>query len=166
MLGREFMDATIPDTDEMWALASRITGIDLSCGYRAAVAWRVHEGLEWLAQATEEDCYARFKFDWQEQDHPLYSPSTITWARRAWGLEYKPRDNYLTNEGWGIGTTCWFVRIECGSRWCICAETQHLAVLRGIIVMHALALDRATAPKLRKSMYEVIKQVTTESITT
>jgi len=149
MITREFLDKTIPDTHRMWELASKITSVDLANGYRSAVAWRVYAGLEWLAAATERAQH--------------YDAVAATWPIRAHGLLLKPSDMYLTAEGWPLGTTCWYVLVECGSRWYACAETQHLAVLRGVVLVHALALDSATAPQLRrKSISELIQQIVTE----
>ncbi|MBD2076265.1 hypothetical protein H6F86_20760 [Phormidium sp. FACHB-592] len=49
-----------------------------------------------------------------------------------WDLLYKARSYYLTHEGWGTGTTCWYVALEIGSRYMCCADTPEEAVAVGL----------------------------------
>jgi len=146
MITKEFFDRTIPDTHMMWELASEIIGVDLANGYRSAVAWRVHAGLAWLAKATEQARERNQLWPW------------------AYGLLFKPGN--LTGMDWPVGATCWYVMVRGdGSQWLACAETQHLAVLRAIVLMHALALDRNAAPHLRhKSIHETIQRIVAEFV--
>ena len=167
MLDREFLDRVLPDVPGTWELVSKITGIDFVNRYRSATAWRVHDGLEWLAKLTEKDRHAitDVRPDWKvDNTHPLYDPGQWTWPIRLnGGLEYKSKSEYLTNIGWHLRETCWFVRLEAGSRYIIAAETQHLAVGRAIIVAHAMLQDRVVAPKLRKlSLEEVVVNIVAE----
>jgi len=51
----------------------------------------------------------------------------------AWELKYKPKPFYLTHEGYGTGTTCWYIRLEVdgGISHC-CADTPQEAVAIGL----------------------------------
>jgi hypothetical protein len=53
----------------------------------------------------------------------------------AWqGPLFKPEHHYLTREGYPLGTTCWFVRIECdGYIKNVCADTPALAICRAAL---------------------------------
>lgn len=45
------------------------------------------------------------------------------------GPLFKPEHHYLTNEGYPLGTTCWYVFLECnGMRYTICAKTAQNAI--------------------------------------
>jgi hypothetical protein len=150
IINKEFFDKIVPDTYEMWQVASKITGVDLANGYRSSEAWRVYEGLAWLATATEQ---ARGDNLWP-------------WSLRVHGLVYKP-SNLGGERDWPVGTTCWYVTIEGEHHWFACAETQHLAVLRGIVLMHTLAHYHTIAPHLRRSsisetMQEIIAELVTD----
>jgi hypothetical protein len=53
----------------------------------------------------------------------------------AWqGPLFKPEHHYLTREGYPLGTTCWFVRIEHdGYIKGVCADTPELAICRAAL---------------------------------
>jgi hypothetical protein len=45
------------------------------------------------------------------------------------GPIFKPEDKYLTAEGYPLGTTCWYIRLEnAGRRHIICAPTAPHAI--------------------------------------
>lgn len=52
------------------------------------------------------------------------------------GPLFKPAHRYLTNEGWPLGTECWYVRLDV-SGWhvMVCAETPALAICRAYLIM-------------------------------
>lgn len=168
MLDREFLDDAIPNTPVMWQLASEITGIDLANGYRSCAAYRVYEGLAWLARRTEHDrtFVWGYKPDWRDPAHPHYDPVEYVWAIHMHGLSFKDSSSYLTAEGWRAGEPCWYIKVECGGRWYVGAEAQDLAVLRAIIVVHALTLQRTVAPKLQYSLQDTIKEIVLKFIAT
>ena len=51
------------------------------------------------------------------------------------------------------------MRVECGWREYVCAETPELAVTRGIIVVEATRQWREMAPKRRPHLQETIRAV-------
>lgn len=53
----------------------------------------------------------------------------------AWdGPLYKPKDRYLTAEGWPLGTVCWFVEVSSGhERQRFCAGRPEEAVVRAAL---------------------------------
>ena len=67
------------------------------------------------------------------------------------GPLFKPEHNYLTAEGYPLGTTCWYVRLENeGERHWVCAESPALAICRAALMAvekpEAEPCDSATAP--------------------
>lgn len=50
------------------------------------------------------------------------------------GPLYKPENQYLTNEGYPLGTTCWYVMvIKDGERKFICADTAPMAICKAAL---------------------------------
>ena len=50
------------------------------------------------------------------------------------GPHFKPKDRYLTNEGYPIGTTCWYVRIEMHGYTTKCCRDTKLECLIAAIM--------------------------------
>lgn len=85
-----------------------------------------------LADIVRDDRFSamRGKKDWTKQH---YDGMGDWWEIHSISLEYKSSGQYLTDEGWPLGTECWFVRICEGANHCICAETPLLAAWRGLV---------------------------------
>lgn len=50
---------------------------------------------------------------------------------RIRGPRFKPKDKYLTNQGYPLGTTCWYYIVEySGWRKIICGDTVSAAAIR------------------------------------
>lgn len=133
MITRDWLDRILPPCAQLRDAAARITG-DSGCG--------LSDGLLWMAQATEKDFFPRpaWKADGLSED---------AWPVRFNGLQYKDRGQYLTNQGWPLSTTCWFVTLECGWRDQVCAEDPELAVVRAVFMMDVAIKWRDTSPKGR-----------------
>ena len=90
-------------------------------------------GLEWLWRKYDRDTLPHYSTDiaaaWEivklMTDRMGYNSSGFNWM----GPLFKPEHHYLTQEGYPLGTTCWFVRLESdGYIQNICADTPEHAI--------------------------------------
>lgn len=98
-----------PELDRL--IAGRVFGVP-AAGAVFAPAYSTDAGAMWriVEHLATQQGYDRPRFAW---DGPLF----------------KPEQRYLTHEGYGLGTTCWYVAVEeAGERWCVAADTPMLAV--------------------------------------
>ena len=59
------------------------------------------------------------------------------------GLRFKDENYYLTNEGYFLGTTCWYVIVEAdGHRRYCCADTPWEALRIAADLLEAVALNK------------------------
>lgn len=108
---------------------------------------RLTAALLWLAAMHEAD---RFPWPaWKEYDPATGVHPETAWSIRIAGLAYKGEDQYLTLEGWPLGTRCWYVRVECGWREFIAAEDPLVAALRGVFYAATTKEWRDTHPQRR-----------------
>lgn len=159
MLYREFTEKYLADEPQLKRIALKaMTCTTEPWGDNTDESWLLH-GLDYVAKLMEADrpWYAR-RPPWTEPSHPGFAPGEWVFQLHHRGLEYKPWSNYLTAEGWPTGTTCWYMCIEMGCRYYICAERPVTALLRGIIVMRCLLKWREIAPKKRPHIEEYIKE--------
>ena len=140
ILRRDFLDTVLPDDEITRRLAERLSGLDLSEDL-------LGRGLRWMAKVQEDDRFTGFT--------GTTDPLETWWTLNTSGLTYKGSESYLTSEGWPLGTCCWCVQVECGSRTAICAETPELAVLRTIIVIHTILQGRAM-PRPQRERLDVM----------
>ena len=125
----------------------------------ALVAERV---MGWERHRTGIFGQARFHTDRLDQPQPEDCPEFSTDIAAAWlvmdkmvelldqneglrafdGPIYKPSHRYLTEEGYPLGTTCWYVLVETqDSQEFVCADTAPLAIcLAALEVANALDL--------------------------
>lgn len=124
--------------------------------------------LAWLLTVMERfyerhAAYSPTKTEpWQKLHSPEFE-NDWTHSISFRGLDYKPRSNYMTLEGWPTGTTCWFITVEYGWREQVTAPTPQLAVFRAIVVMCAAFRVRKTAPSKRRDVIEIMKQIMQET---
>lgn len=90
-------------------------------------------GLEWLWRKHARDTLPHYSTDitaaWEIVKAMIsrmgYNSPGFDWQ----GPIFKPEHHYLTREGYPLGTTCWFVRLEAdGYIQNICAETPEHAI--------------------------------------
>jgi hypothetical protein len=148
MLTREILDEVLPDSDATWKLAEHLTGVELAD--RSKVLTR---GLRWLADFVEGDRFP-VQPDWARERHAYPFPITMR------GLEYKSASQYLTAEGWPLGTRCWYVCIDSEWHQFAAAETPEMAIVRAMIVMSLLKLRRETPPEKRTDLFAELDKLT------
>lgn len=153
MITREGLDAALPDTPQVWKLASRLA----FQGDKLDQANILPAGLRWLAEFTEGDRFSHAPEGWDWGD--------TWWNIEIDGLNYKSRSHYLTAEGWPLQTTCWYVRVECGWREFVAAEIPELAVVRALIVVALAAKRRLITSKDRLPILEMAKVALSENPT-
>ncbi len=100
---------------------------------------------------------------WQKAGTPEYEYDDRNYFITFRGVDYKQRSQYLTLEGWGTGTKCWFVTVEYGWRRHICAETPDLAMRRAVVIIAACFLESQTKPSLRKQHLDYIRGIMKEA---
>lgn len=144
MITREWIDRVLPRGPALMEAASREIGSTLSDDILLGV------GLRWLAEVTEQDRFPR----------PAWTSETFdtAWPITANGLKYKSESQYLTAQGWPLGTRCWFVTIECGWREHVFAEDPETALLRAICVVGAARRWRDTNPKQRLPFLNTVER--------
>lgn len=93
-----------------------------------AAAWQV---VEHMIALVEQDIYGLGDRE-----------RRLRWV----GPIYKPRDQYLTQEGYPLGTTCWDVQVDAfGWHLHICADTAPLAICRAALAVQSAEAMRAAA---------------------
>jgi len=56
--------------------------------------------------------------------------------QRIVGLDFKNQNHYMTNQGYPLGTTCWYVHIEFdGKRRWFCCDSACLAIARAVCLV-------------------------------
>ena len=154
MLDREFLDAHLP-LEVALPLARKLTGLAFypDREYR----W-LARGLQWIQDFVEND-----RHWWAKEPGRNPEPSfEFKWEINCSGLEYKSSGHYLTSEGWCLGTTCWFGRVEMGWRENVGATTPTLAMLRTMIVMCLAKESRKLPEAERPNMVDLIIQARRE----
>ena len=68
---------------------------------------------------------------WHEQIIKLQDVHCFDYVFK-WDLLYKAKPYYMTHEGYGTGSTCWYVALEIGYRMPCCADTPEEAVAIGL----------------------------------
>ena len=68
---------------------------------------------------------------WHEQIIRLQDVHCLDFVFK-WDLLYKAKPYYMTHEGYGTGTVCWYIALEIGSRYTCCADTPAEAVAIGL----------------------------------
>ena len=145
MFNREFWDRELPDGADLWAAVDRIMR------RRVTESVILPAGLAWLAEVHESDHFPRPAW---RSEIPIVHESA--WSIRPHGLNYKGSDSYMTAEGWCLGSTCWYVTVECGFRDHVIAETPELCMRRAIVFVAATRKWRDTHPKRRSSLHEFV----------
>jgi hypothetical protein len=85
-----------------------------------------------------------------------YSNPGFVWR----GPNFKPDDQYLTSEGYPLGTIGWYVYLECcGQRAFIVADTPALAVCRAVVFLHDVFLDALEAEKYPTIRNGIVKDL-------
>jgi len=166
MFNREYLESVLPAGDKLDSAVARCLVECFDVQHRED-AERLVKDLPGLlivmGKFVEKDWHAAFRRDqdWQQSSDPNYENE---WAYQISfrGIDYKPFSNYLTLEGWGTGTICWFVTVEYGWRAHITAEEPRLAVLRAIIVMSAALRSRKTRPSQRSEIEIAVQQIMEE----
>lgn len=147
MITREELDQHLPAGMRLADIANRIIGLPYP---------DIELSLQWLARVTEEDYLSSFS-DKRPTWTMVPGASWGHWSElRMDGLQYKRSSHYLTAEGWPTGTTCWFVRIECGMLYIVCAENPTLAVQRAVVLVHLLLRQREIEPRLRPDIWDMV----------
>lgn len=149
-INKEFLDRVIPDNPHSTRVAAQVVG------KRHFVDNIVCSGLQWLINVTEHDEYRSEKPDW-------YGKPGMDYMRDWWpisvdGLNYKKDTEYLTLEGWPLGTRCWYVRIETGWNEFFAADTMECAIVRAIIYVDSYIEWRKIKPKERPDIEEIIER--------
>jgi len=162
MFTREVLDSVLPPGDALNAAVRRSL---FEC-FNVDTPYAIID-LEFLlaAMAGFVEMHAGFRKQEEQPWQVLHSPEyEYDWSYTITvrGVDYKPRSNYLTLEGWPTGTTCWFVTVDYGWRENITAPGPLLAVLRAIIVLCAVVRTSKTAPSKRREVLEVMKQIMQE----
>ncbi len=144
LFDREWMDQHLPHSKALYRLAISLCGTN-----------KMEDQLQWLAKLSEDDAFPRPP--WKEErraDGSHYHD--IAWALRVDGLNYKSRLQYLTAEGWPMGTACWYVQVDGGWRELITGETPSLALARAIIFVSVALIWRNTAPDERIELADMV----------
>lgn len=150
---RAFLDEVMPDGAALLTTAARLTGMS----FGASESCVVLDCMNWMAEFTEKDRFSSLGDHapaWKKDGPHRFDDY---WDISARGLEYKNSSEYLTGEGWPLGTKCWFVCVESGWRAFICGETPKLAALRGVIVMATAAKLREIAPDRRPDLCDQLQ---------
>jgi hypothetical protein len=142
MITREWLDEHLP-ADRALDLAETAAP-----DFRTMLVGKgLSDALRWLAALHEADRVPRPK--WKDYDPEKGVHPETAWPIRIGGLGYKGNDSYLTAEGWPLGTTCWYVKVECGWREYIAAEEPEIAALRGVFYAAVTREWRDTHPDER-----------------
>lgn len=81
---------------------------------------------------------------WRVVEHMAYQMDQHAAGYRWLGPVYKPVHSYLTHEGWPLGTSCWYVRVEAGGYiWNVCHADAPVAVCWA--ALEATAVLKGTA---------------------
>lgn len=154
-LNKEFWDKTFPDKWDMFVAAKRAL-----CKYSFPRS---------ISYSTVFHTSFAFFAEMNQAESRLFSDSARVpaWAReRAFrdlypisigGLTYKPTTNYLTAEGYPLGTTCWYCRVDCGPRYIAAHEDPEQAVLRTVLLALALFERRKKAPEERDKLQDILR---------
>ena len=126
-------------------------------------------GLDYMIGVQKADRFSGFSSSdpnapsWRDVNDPEYA-YTDWWSYRITTcLNFKPTDNYMTLEGWPLGTECWYTTIELGWREHTCSETPEMAIYRALILTHAALKHRAMHPKKRPSLEELMINISREA---
>lgn len=124
MLTREILDELMPHRRPLQDAVGLLTG------GKVEMDNILESGLQWMQDFTERQHLGRFNLPRRS-----VTPNGFAYPITAGGLLYKHSGQYLTQEGWRLGDTCWFVVVESGYREHVTGETPTLALLRAIVVM-------------------------------
>lgn len=157
MMYREFWEEHYGDENKCRVLAERLTGLDLS-------AHQIMRGLTYMIELQSADRFSGFSDrpgtpSWRQRNSPDYCYGDWWEYRITTCLNFKPTDNYMTSEGWPLGTECWYSTIELGWRTHTCSETAEMAIYRALILSHTALQHRAMHPKTRPGIEEMMAQI-------
>lgn len=140
MITRAWTEATFPpDLPTTVCMAGALT--DESLDLPAA--------LKWIAAQSEADQFPSPA--WKNPPEGGMHFETAWSVRVLTLLGFKGEGMYLTAEGYPLGTTTFYVRLECGRFFHAFGPTPELAAYRGLIMFALLRRWRDTAPETRGS---------------
>ena len=157
-MNREFWEKNFPDEYACMRLAENLCDIVL-------LPDPIKIGLNYMIAAQTADRFSGFSSSdpnapaWRDINDPDYAHSDWWHYRITTCLHFKPVDNYMTLEGWPLGTECWYTTIELGWREHTCSETPEMAVYRALILTHAALKHRAMHPKRRPYLVDMMAEI-------
>lgn len=154
MMYRDFWEAHFPDEYKCMRLAERL--ID-----RTIMQDPIKEGLAYMIGVQKSDRFSGFSDrpgtpSWRQRNSPDYEYGDWWEYRITTCLNFKPEDNYMTNEGYPLGTECWYSTIELGWRIHTVSQTPEMAIYRALILTHVALKHRAMHPKKRPSLEQMM----------
>lgn len=153
---REFWEQHFPDEYKCMRLAERL--ID-----RTIMQDPIKEGLAYMVALEKADRFSGFSGpdtpSWRDVNNPDHAHADWWTYRISTCLDHKGEDNYMTSDGWPLGTECWFCTIELGWRIHTCSETPEMAVYRALILSTVALHHRALHPKRRPHLEDLMAQV-------
>lgn len=155
---REFWEQHFPDEYKCMRLAERL--ID-----RTIMQDPIKEGLAYMIGVQTADRFSGFSSSdpnapaWRDINNHDYAHSDWWHYRITTCLHFKPTDNYMTNEGWPLGTECWYCTIELGWRIHTCSETPEMAIYRALILTDTALKHRAMHPKRRPYLKDMMAEI-------
>lgn len=166
MFYREYLETVLPEGVKLDNAVARCLVECFDVEHRAEAEHMVHDLprlLVVMGKFVEKDWHRAFRKEeaWQQNGSPDYE-NDWSYQISFRGVCYKPFSSYLTLEGWGTGTICWFVTVEHGWRACVTAEKPRVAVLRAIVIMCAALRSRKTRPSQRSEVEEIVRKIMEE----
>jgi len=153
---REFWEEHFPDEYKCMRLAERL--ID-----RTIMQDPIKEGLAYMIALQKSDRFSGYSGpdvpSWRDVNNPDHAHADWWHYRITTCLHFKPEDNYMTTEGWPLGTECWYTTIELGWRNHTCSNTPEMAIYRALILSHVALQHRAMHPKKRPTLYQMMVDV-------
>lgn len=153
---REFWEEHFPDEYKCMRLAERL--ID-----RTIMQDPIKEGLAYMIELQKADRFSGYSGPdvppWRDVNNPDHAHADWWHYRITTCLYFKPEDNYMTTEGWPLGTECWYTTIELGWRNHTCSNTPEMAIYRALILSHVALQHRAMHPKKRPTLYQMMVDV-------
>ena len=158
MMYREFWETHFPDEYKCMRLAEKLCDIVI-----------MHDpiklGIEHMIAVQKADRFSGFSSSdpsapaWRDINNPDYAYTDWWHYRITTCLHFKPTDNYMTTEGWPLGTECWYTTVELGWRIHTCSETPEMAIYRALILSHVALKHRAMHPKKRPHLEDMMADV-------